>query len=67
MKNREVTITDIDYDTDGVRIKLPKTLKIVIPDDIDITDKEDVEQFLSDEISNITGFCHKGFVIEGEE
>ena len=48
-------VYNIEYDTDGAKVELP-----------DDTDPEDVEQLLSDEISNITGFCHFGFLIEGE-
>ena len=54
-------IKNIKYDTDGQKIKLPKTLKITIPKDI--TGDEETEQYISDEISNITGFCHLGFDI----
>jgi len=57
-------VYNIEYDTDGAKVKLPDRLEIELPDD---TDPEDVEQLLSDEISNITGFCHFGFLIEGEE
>ena len=57
-------VYDIKYDTDGEKIELPNRLEIDVPDDI--TDREDIEQILSDEISNITGFCHFGFLIEGE-
>ena len=56
-------VYNIEYDTDGAKVKLPDRLEIQLPDD---TDPEDVEQLLSDEISNITGFCHFGFLIEGE-
>lgn len=58
-------VYDIKYDTDRVRVKLPKRLEIEVPDDIQ--DKDEIVEFLSDEISNITGFCHFGFMIEGEE
>lgn len=50
----------IKYDTDGKNVELPDRLEIDLPDDIkdnEITDR------LSDEISNITGFCHFGFLI----
>ena len=57
----KVVVSNIKYDTDGEKIDLPKTLTISIPSDID---EVDVEEFISDEISNITGFCHFGFVIE---
>ena len=56
-------VYNIEYDTDGAKVKLPDRLEIELPD---YTDPEDVEQLLSDEISNITGFCHFGFLIEGE-
>lgn len=60
MKKRTYLISDIDYDTDGHKVKLPKTLNIIVPNDIG-NSYEDIEQFISDEISNITGYCHKGF------
>lgn len=57
-------VHNIKYDTDGVDVKLPDTLEIELPDD---TDAEDVEDLLSDEISNITRFCHFGFLIGDEK
>jgi hypothetical protein len=54
----EYLIKNIEYDTDGEDIDLPETLNIDVPDDIA---PYDVDEYLSDEISNITGFCHKGF------
>jgi len=53
------TVTDIEYDTDGVNVELPKELVINVPDD-----EEDVEDFIGDEISNITGYCHLGFTFD---
>jgi hypothetical protein len=53
------TVTNIDYDTDGEKINLPTELSIIVPDDI--TDGDEIDAYISDEISNITGFCHKGF------
>jgi hypothetical protein len=55
-------ITNIEYDTDGEVLDLPIQLEIEIP--TEIIDQEDIEEFVSDEISNITGFCHFGFKIE---
>ncbi len=55
-------VTEIKYDTDGEVIDLPIQLEIKIPDEI--IDQEDIEDFVSDEISNITGFCHYGFEME---
>ena len=55
-------VKEIQYDTDGEVIDLPIQLEIEIPDEI--IDQEDIENFVSDEISNITGFCHFGFEME---
>ena len=55
-------VKEIQYDTDGEVIDLPIQLEIEIPDEI--IDQEDIENFVSDEISNITGFCHFGFKME---
>lgn len=57
MKTYEVT--NIDYDTGKTKILLPKTLTIDIPNDIE--EQEEIIQYISDEISNITGWCHLGF------
>jgi hypothetical protein len=54
-------VTNIKYDTDGQRVKLPKTLSISLPIDID---KEDRLDYVEDEISNITGFCSEYFAVE---
>ena len=53
---------DIEYDTDGKKIKLPKELSINVNDSFKTN--EDKLEFISDEISNITGFCHFGFKVE---
>lgn len=54
------TVRNIKYDTDGEEIDLPRELEIDVPGYIE---EDDVEEYLSDEISNITGFCHFGFNI----
>ena len=48
-------VGSIHYDTDGEEVDLPKKLLIEVPDD------SDPEEFLCDEISNLTGYCHLGF------
>ncbi|MDP2692745.1 MAG: hypothetical protein Q8O88_03855 [bacterium] len=58
------TITNIEYDTDGRKPKLPKRLKITVPSEI--KGYEEIETFISDEISNRTGYCHKGFTTTPE-
>lgn len=52
-------VFDIIFDTDGEDVNLPQEIEITVPDTC--TCYEEVEEFLSDEISNITGWCHKGF------
>ena len=48
---KKIIVTDIEYDTDGLKVKLPKTLVIEIPDVL--TDKEEIEEFISDEQARI--------------
>ena len=53
-------ITNIKFDTDGEYIDdLPETLEINVPNNI--TDEDEIDEYLSDKISDITGWCHKGF------
>jgi len=54
-------VTDIKWDTDGdkrVASELPKSLIIKVEDDLP---ESEIEDFLSDEISDQVGFCHFGF------
>lgn len=54
---RHATITKIKYA--GARgVPLPRKIEVDIPDDIP---NDEVEEYLSDHISNTTGFCHNGF------
>jgi hypothetical protein len=64
MKANQYKVSKIKYDTDGVKVKLPKTLLIDVP--ADITDEDEIEEYISDEISNQTGYCHKEFEIKPE-
>ena len=54
------TVTDIEYD-DAKGVDLPETLEITVPSTVQ--GREDTEQYISDEISERTGYCHKGFSI----
>jgi hypothetical protein len=57
-------VSSIKYDMDGEDIDIPGILEIDVPDDL--TDPYDMLEFISDEISNITGFCHTGFYTDPE-
>ena len=59
------TVSEIEYDTDGEEVDLPEILTIKVPNDC--VNEEEVYLYISDEISNRTGFCHKGFVIDKNE
>ena len=57
-----VTATNILWDTDGnkgVAKKLPKEIKVEIP--ASITSDEEADAYVSDAITDMTGFCHNGF------
>ena len=61
--------TNIKYDTDGQRVRLPKTLTVVL--DEDLTENEwagisefEIEERLADAISDETGFCVDRFEFE---
>jgi len=53
-------VENIAYDTDGEDVVLPKKLEFMVPDNI-AQDVDELEQYLSDKISEKTGFCHDGF------
>ena len=52
-------VSNIEYDTDGENVDLPGQIEIEVPDEI--KEYGEIEQYVSDAISDITGFCHKGF------
>ena len=56
---KKFLVTNIEYDTDGIKIKLPKELEIILPENIN--GYEEIEEYISNEISNRTGYCHFGF------
>lgn len=51
---------DIRWDYDGKRPHLPKVITVQAPFDIS-EDSEELEEYLSDYITDATGFCHCGF------
>lgn len=55
--------TNIKWDTDGEDVDdLPIKVTVEIPNDI--VDEAEIMEFVSDEITNVTGFCHNGFVMK---
>ena len=55
-------VTDIIWDSDVV--SLPKTILLGVPQTY--TDGVDIEQYISDALSDHTGYCHKGFATHPE-
>jgi hypothetical protein len=55
-------VSNIKFDTDGIETDLATNMVIEVDDEI--TDKDEIEEFISDEISNQTGYCHFGFTID---
>jgi len=55
----EYKVINIKWDTDGEDIHLPTELTVEIP--IDILDDYETVEYISDNITSQTGFCHKGF------
>lgn len=52
---------DVDFDDDGTdSLNLPLEVSMIVYDMCDRSEM-DVMRLISDEISNVTGFCHNGF------
>ena len=51
---------DIQWDTDGHDIYLPERILV---DTHHVADREELEENMSNMLSDRTGFCHKGFKI----
>lgn len=61
---KKFVITDIQYDADGEDVEdLPTEIVVEVPKKIK---DSQLQEFLSEEISNRTGFCHFGFVVTPE-
>ena len=55
-------VTNIKYDTKDTS-DLPKEIYVNI-DDSEYLEDYDIDEIISDVISDTTGFCHKGFSFE---
>lgn len=54
-------VTEILYDTDGEDVELPQTMDIEVDDDLS---EEEALDYIGEEISSRTSFCHNGFTVE---
>ena len=64
--NKKYLVKNIQWDTDGEDVDLPNELEIILPDDEELNSPEEIEEYISNEITNETGFCHFGFSTEPE-
>lgn len=55
---KKYIVTGIEYDTDGEDVELPEEILIEVPDEHQTEDK--IEEYISEEITIRTGFCHLG-------
>jgi len=55
-------VYDIEWKTDGKRVKLPKSMTVILR--ADEADEAEIEERLGDEISDETGWLHNGFKYE---
>lgn len=61
---RTFIVSDILWNVDVKRFNLPKKMKVTVTseDVSDLNDMEDIEEFISDKITDITAFCHFGWL-----
>lgn len=55
----KIKVSNIKYDTDGLKVKLPKALTFILKEEA--ISHNEIEDIISDKISDKTGFCHLGF------
>ena len=62
----KILVTDIEWDVDDEEdmVDLPSELTLETNEDLH---GDELEEWISDEISNETGFCHRGFQYENGE
>jgi hypothetical protein len=71
LEDRVFKVRDIDWDTEDSSgegpegLNLPKSLIVNVPK-AHLDSYEDTEEFISDFISNVTGFTHKGYSTDPE-
>jgi hypothetical protein len=65
MKTANVTVTEIEYDTDGVSVEYLRDQGAYLPSilhlEVDMENAEDGFPEIADAISDVTGFCVLSF------
>lgn len=64
-KAKTVSVTDIVWDTDDEEVDgLPEQVDVEIP--ASIKNRDEAEEYISDKLSEVSGFCHDGFTCTPE-
>ena len=64
-KAKTVSVTDIVWDTDSEKVDgLPEQVSVKIP--ASIKNRDEAEEYISDKLSEVSGFCHEGFTCTPE-
>lgn len=61
-KDVKFRVYNIDWDTDGEDVDLPNEIEVNVP--AEVVDYDDVNDYISDWLSDEYGFCHNGFLLE---
>jgi len=56
----EVRVFNIVWETDGAPVELPTTMTVRV----EVDSSDELDDAVSDAITEATGFCHKGFEYE---
>ena len=65
MKGITISVSNIQWDVDEDGVDLPDEEIIVTTEEL--KDNGDIEEFVSNFLSDTYGYCHKGFVIDSIE
>ena len=63
-KHHTYHVSNIDYETDGdhkAKRRLPKSMKVKVPDHVHKGGEDDIKDHIDDHISNETGYLHNGY------
>lgn len=56
---KKYLVYNILWETDGENVKLPQTIEVSIPNELN--ERWELEDCISNKISDITGYLHNGF------
>ena len=60
----QVSNIEWDYDDEGDVGEMPDVVNMTIRHDCEVTSRDEAIDYISDELSNIYGVLHNGFVVD---